>query len=97
MKIELSPAALKFAGKLKRGNPRDMHAITRRLSQLEDDPKPPGARKMAGYDGEYWRITVGDYRLIYAVAETGVYIWTIARRNDLRAYREFKRSLKQPR
>jgi len=38
-----------------------------RISALADEPKPPGAEKVEGYD--YWRVRSGDYRIVYAVED----------------------------
>ncbi len=35
---------------------------------LATDPRPPGARKLAGAD-HTWRMRSGDYRLIYTVED----------------------------
>jgi len=34
-----------------------------RIDALADEPRPPGARKLAGSDIQY-RIRVGDYRIL---------------------------------
>lgn len=47
-------------------------AMLRRLQEalhgLSANPHPPGAKKIQGYDG-YFRLRVGDYRVVYSVAE----------------------------
>ncbi len=35
------------------------------MFRLADNPRPPGSLKLAGRD--FWRIRVGDYRVIYAI------------------------------
>jgi mRNA interferase RelE/StbE len=42
--------------------------ILRVLAALEHDPRPPGARQLAGSDG-LWRVRVGDYRVIYSIED----------------------------
>jgi len=42
--------------------------IARVIDSLSDDPRPPGAKALQG-DGKYLRIRVGDYRVIYQVAD----------------------------
>jgi mRNA interferase RelE/StbE len=39
-----------------------------RIRELATNPRPPGCRKLRGYT-KRWRIRVGDYRVIYAVAD----------------------------
>lgn len=38
------------------------------LQTLADDPRPRGVKKLKGYR-DYWRIRVGDYRIIYAIQD----------------------------
>ena len=46
--------------------------IHRRVSEsvqaLATDPRPAGCRKLVGGDND-WRIRVGDYRVIYQIAD----------------------------
>jgi mRNA interferase RelE/StbE len=39
--------------------------IEDKLLELEDDPRPPGCKKLRGRDA--WRIRIGDYRAIYEI------------------------------
>ena len=36
--------------------------------RLANNPRPPGCRKLAGSKSD-WRIRVGDYRVIYEIAD----------------------------
>lgn len=38
------------------------------IRALDQDPRPPGSRKLAGRDG--WRPGVGNYRMIYDIDDT---------------------------
>lgn len=38
------------------------------IDKLRNDPRPPGAKALQG-DGKYLRLRVGDYRVIYQVAD----------------------------
>jgi len=40
--------------------------IARAIDALSIQPRPPGCVKMEGPDG-FWRIRVGDYRIIYQI------------------------------
>jgi mRNA interferase RelE/StbE len=44
-----------------------MRAISARISELADEPRPPGAEKLEGYD--YWRVRSGDYRIVYSIED----------------------------
>ncbi len=38
------------------------------IQALANNPRPPGCRKLAGSKND-WRIRVGDYRVIYEIAD----------------------------
>ncbi len=62
---------------LERAAEKDLRRLTAEVHRrvvasivaLGVNPRPSGARKLHGGDGE-WRIRVGDYRIIYAIADT---------------------------
>ncbi len=37
------------------------------LGELSDDPRPLGCKKLTGEFTNYWRIRVGDYRIVYEI------------------------------
>jgi mRNA interferase RelE/StbE len=39
------------------------------IQALANNPRPPGCRKLAGSKND-WRIRVGDYRVVYEIADT---------------------------
>lgn len=41
--------------------------IIKAISNLSEDPRPQGSKKLKG-GSELWRIRIGNYRVIYAVA-----------------------------
>ncbi len=43
----------------------DFGRIAHAILGLEDDPRPPGSRKLRGLEG--WRLRVGDWRVIYHI------------------------------
>jgi mRNA interferase RelE/StbE len=49
--------------------PRDLlQRIRETIGNLADDPRPPGCKKLAGYENLY-RVRVGDWRISYAVED----------------------------
>jgi mRNA interferase RelE/StbE len=42
--------------------------IIRAIQGLANNPRPPGCRKLVGGKND-WRIRVGDYRVIYEIAD----------------------------
>ena len=60
--VELTPAARRDIAKL----PRDLlRRIDAHILALANDPYPAGAKKLHG--SEFFRVRVGDYRILYAV------------------------------
>jgi mRNA interferase RelE/StbE len=47
---------------------REIAKISMAVNSLGEDPYPPGSLKLSGSEDAF-RIRVGDYRVIYAVAE----------------------------
>ncbi len=62
MRIEWTPAALESAGRFITDQP-GMHAINEAVAALIDDPAPP----RAFVRGDYRRLRVGAYRVMYIV------------------------------
>lgn len=78
-RVDLSPAA---ARQLRRLPPGDAARLRGPILALALEPRPYGAMRLA--DSEWWRLRVGDLRLIYAVDDTlrTVVILRAARRNE---------------
>jgi mRNA interferase RelE/StbE len=63
--IEISHRAAKQI----RAIPRQVQErITSSLTTLEQNPRPPGCKQLAG-DSGFYRIRVGDYRVIYSIED----------------------------
>lgn len=79
-RIELRPAAVRALRKL---DPQVRHRIQGAIALLADDPRPPAARALRGRPG--LRVRVGDYRIIYTVADDVllVVVVTLGRRRDV--------------
>lgn len=61
--VEFTTAAARQVKKLPRA---ERGKVVDAIAQLEEDPRPHGARKLVG-EKTAWRIRVGDYRVIYDV------------------------------
>ncbi|MBX3732459.1 MAG: type II toxin-antitoxin system RelE/ParE family toxin [Verrucomicrobiae bacterium] len=47
----------------------EMHdRVIAAIQTLADNPRPPGCRRLAGSKSD-WRIRVGDYRVVYEIAD----------------------------
>ena len=79
-KIEYADAASKAIRKL----PTDIQRrIIARIESLADNPRPSSAIKLSGHDA--YRTRVGDYRIIYAIADERlvVVIVEVGNRKDI--------------
>ncbi|WP_180970030.1 type II toxin-antitoxin system RelE family toxin [Deinococcus planocerae] len=95
IRVELTRAAEKDLRDI--GNRKHLGQIARKLDALSVDPKPHDARPLQGeaYRANGWnffRVDVGEYRIVYDLDESGelltiVTITVIGRRNDDAVYR----------
>ena len=70
-----------------KGLPREvLRQVDAAILGLAHNPRPPGAEKLTGYD--FYRIRVGDYRIIYQIEDDRLVILVIrvGHRRDI--YRE---------
>ncbi len=72
--IEISPAAVRQLRKLDRPAQRRIQAA---IELLATEPRPSGATKLVGGDGE-WRVRTGDYRIVYEVHDGVLLVLVIA-------------------
>ena len=70
-----------------RGIPKaDVRRILARIETLRDDPRPPGAEKLAGQ--ERYRLRQGNYRVLYTVADAQVVVEIVKVGHRREIYRE---------
>jgi mRNA interferase RelE/StbE len=63
--VEVKPPARKELEAL----PNDLLArVIRRIESLGNTPRPPGCKKLKGYEDQ-WRVRVGDWRVVYIIAD----------------------------
>jgi len=75
--LSLSKASVRFLDRLP---PKQYRQVTRKIIMLMADPQPTDAERMKGYD--YSRVTVGEYRVIFAVHDGVLRVIAIGKRND---------------
>ncbi len=63
--LQFRSSSVRQLGKLPQEVQRRIRTAT---EALRDDPRPHGAIKLAGAD-DRWRIRIGDYRVIYTIAD----------------------------
>ena len=65
--------------------PDDVHdRVIKAIQPLAIQPRPSGAKKLTGSKSD-WRIRVGDYRILYEIADTirVVRIYRVRHRRDV--------------
>ncbi len=79
-RIELRPAAVRALRTL---DPQVRRRVQGTIALLGDDPRPPAAGALQGRPG--LRVRVGDYRIIYTVADDVllVVVVTLGHRRDV--------------
>jgi mRNA interferase RelE/StbE len=79
-KIELRPAAVRALRKIDPPTRRRLQGV---IALLAQDPRPPAARALQGRPG--FRVRVGDYRIIYTIADDVllVVVVTLGHRRDV--------------
>jgi len=61
--VQISPEALRQLRKL---DPPARRRVQAAIELLSDEPRPSGAKKLVGGQGE-WRARTGDYRIVYEI------------------------------
>lgn len=63
--IRFKPSAEK---QLNKHDERAQKRIVRKIDMLADDPRPHGVKKLSGND-DFYRIRIGDFRVIYQIQD----------------------------
>lgn len=79
-RIELRPAAVRALRKL---DPPIRRRIQGAITLLAEDPRPPASRPLRGRPA--FRVRVGDYRVIYTIADDVllIVVVTVGHRRDV--------------
>jgi mRNA interferase RelE/StbE len=78
-RVDLAPAAARQLNRL----PPDATARARGpILTLARDPRPPGSGALTG--SQFWRVRVGDLRIVYSIAdgERTIVVVRVVRRNE---------------
>ncbi len=73
-RIEVAPAAVRQLSKL---DPAARRRAQAAIELLADQPRPSGAKKLVGGDGE-WRVRTGDYRIVYEIHDEVLLVLVVA-------------------
>ena len=72
--VEVAAAAVRQLRKLDRSAQRRVQAA---IELLAAEPRPNGAKKLVGGDGE-WRVRTGDYRIVYEIHDNVLLVLVVA-------------------
>ena len=73
-RIEVAPAV---ARQLRKLDPAARRRVQAAVELLADEPRPAGAKKLVGGDGE-WRVRTGDFRIVYEIKDQVLLILVLA-------------------
>lgn len=73
-RIQVAPAAVR---QLRTLDPAGRRRVQAAIELLADQPRPSGAKKLVGGDGE-WRVRTGDYRIVYEIRDEVLLVLVVA-------------------
>lgn len=73
-RIEVAPPA---ARQLRKLDVQARQRVQAAIELLADEPRPAGAKKLAGGEGE-WRVRTGDYRVVYEIHDQVLVVLVVA-------------------
>jgi mRNA interferase RelE/StbE len=85
-RVVLAPAAQR---QIRRLPPGDAARLRGPILALGIDPRPPGSMKLAGM--EFWRLRVGELRVVYLIEDNGTVVVLKAARRSESTYRRVDR------
>lgn len=82
--LEISSSAIRFLKKLSNSN-NDLQKINAKIRSLQLNPLPFGSVKLTASVGNYYRVRVGAYRIVYKIKaeQLIIMIVTIGNRKDI--------------
>jgi len=89
IEINLSKQATKFS---ENAQPNHSKQIARKLLDLKINPMPHDSIQLKGIYSKYRRADIGEYRIIYFIADEILYVVLIGKRNDNEIYKMLARN-----
>lgn len=91
LKLKLTNDALKYVKDLE---PKQHRQVTNKIFDLMVDPRPNDSIHMKS-GGDYFRVDIGEFRIIYKFDKETLSVSEIGRRNDGDVYALFDRKKKK--
>ena len=63
--------------------------IGKKIDSLEKNPRPPGGKMLKGKRGDFHRLRVGDYRILYQIKSEAILVIVIKIGHRREVYRGF--------
>jgi len=60
--------------------------LGQRIDSLAENPRPQGVKKLAG-EGDFYRVRVGDYRIVYQIRDKSLLVVIVRLGHRLEVYR----------
>ena len=84
--LDITHQAKDFLGHL---DPKQFRQVVRKILDLMGNPKPGDAKPLHGYP--FWRVDVGEYRIVYRIEQNTLKVALVDKRNDDEVYKKLKR------
>jgi mRNA interferase RelE/StbE len=81
LNIEFTKEAVRDLDALERSQPKYFNRVLSKIQSLVDDPL--SGKQLVGPLNGKWSLRVGDYRIIYEIVTTTIYILTINHRREV--------------
>lgn len=92
MTLIISKNSQKFIEKLNKKQAQQIVIKIKELHRLIGQPND--SKLLKGLEEQYYRVDVGEFRIIYQKDKINTYIFLVGKRNDGEVYRLFKRKIK---
>jgi mRNA interferase RelE/StbE len=86
LNLDITHDALKFLEKLP---PKQFRQIVNKIFDLLKDPRPQDAKRLTGYR-HYWRVDIGEYRIVYRILQDTIKLAVVGKCNDDEVYKSFQ-------
>ncbi len=86
-KLEITRDARKFYVELQA---KQFRQVGLKMLALMEEPQPNDASKIQGRD-DYWRVDIGEYRIVYEYDADTLFVILIGKRKDDEIYKKLER------
>jgi mRNA interferase RelE/StbE len=88
VELTLSKDARKFISKL---NDKQAKQIAIKIVDLQNSGHMQDSKNLRGNSLDYYRVDVGEFRIIYQIEDSNLLVMLVGKRNDSEVYKQYKR------